>query len=218
MKKETTTRPQIQRPSAKADKQAPTRRDFVKTTATAGAGLLIVPSAIAFGSEANSSLGLGVIGCGGRGNSDGADFLNSTDVRITALADMFEDRVISTRARFDKMSEEKGRAEISDSDLFKGPKAYEKLLQSKDVDLVLITSPPYFHPEHLEAAVNAGKHAYCEKPVATDVQGCQRVIAAGKKAQGKVSVHIGFQKRYDEGYRGRIQRIHAGDIGDIVLG
>src|SRR5215831_5375033 len=218
MKKETITRPQNQAPPAAADKQAPTRRDFVKTTAAAGAGLLIVPSAIAFGSTANSSLGLGVIGCGGRGNYDGGEFLNNTDVRITALADMFEDRVLSTRANFDKMSEAKGRAKISDSNLFKGTKAYEKLLQSKDVDMVMITSPPYFHPEHLEAAVNAGKHAYCEKPVGTDVQGCQRVKAIGKKAQGKVSVHIGFQKRYDEGYRGMIQRIHAGDIGDIILG
>jgi predicted dehydrogenase len=205
-------------PHSTGDKQSLPRRDFVKTTAAAGAGLLIVPSAIAFGSEANSSLGLGVIGCGGRGNYDGGEFLNNTDVRVTALADMFEDRVLSTRANFDKLSEAKGRAKISDSNLFKGPRAYEKLLQSKDVDLVLITSPPYFHPEHLEAAVNAGKHAYCEKPVGTDVHGCQRVIAAGKKAQGKVSIHIGFQKRYDEGYRGMIQRIHAGEIGDIVLG
>lgn len=218
MKKETITQPQIQAPPAGVDKQAPTRRDFVKTTAAAGAGLLIVPSAIAFGSEANSSPGLGIIGCGGRGNYDGDQFLNNTDVRVTALADMFEDRVLSTRANFDKKAEEKGHAKISDSNLFKGTKAYEKLLQSKDVDLVLITSPPYFHPEQFEAAVNAGKHVYCEKPVATDVQGCQRVIAAARKAQGKVSVHIGFQKRYDEGYRGMIQRIHAGEIGDIVLG
>jgi myo-inositol 2-dehydrogenase / D-chiro-inositol 1-dehydrogenase len=204
--------------SSTGDKQSLARRDFVKTTAAAGAGLLIVPSTIAFGSAANSSLGLGIIGCGGRGNYDGGEFLNNTDVRVTALADMFEDRVLSTRANFDKKAEEKGHAKISDSNLFKGHKAYEKLLQSKDVDLVLITSPPYFHPEQLEAAVNAGKHVYCEKPVATDVQGCMRVKAAGKKAQGKVSVHIGFQKRYDEGYRGMIQRIHAGEIGDIVLG
>ncbi|MBO0862658.1 MAG: Gfo/Idh/MocA family oxidoreductase [Chloracidobacterium sp.] len=218
MKKETAIRKHVRPRAASADHQTPTRRDFVKSTAAVGAGLLIVPSAIAFGSEANSSLGLGVIGCGGRGNYDGGKFLNSTDVRITALADLFEDHVLSTRAHFDKLSEEKGRAKISDSNLFKGSKAYEKLLQSKDVDLVLITSPPYFHPEHLEAAVNAGKHVYCEKPVATDVQGCQRVMATGKKAQGKVSLHIGFQKRYDEGYRGMIERIHAGDIGDIVLG
>src|SRR5262245_18184225 len=218
MKKETITRPKTQPVPAASGKQAPTRRDFVKTTAAAGAGLLIVPSSIAFGSAANSSLGLGIIGCGGRGNHDGGQFLNNTDVRITALADMFEDRVLSTRANFEKKAEEKGHSKISDSNLFRGHRAYEKLLQSKDVDLVLITSPPYFHPEHLEAAINAGKHVYCEKPVATDVQGCLRVKAAGKKAQGKVSVHIGFQKRYDEGYRGLIQRIHAGEIGDIVLG
>src|SRR5215471_7382849 len=152
MKKETAIRKQIRPRAASDDNQTPTRRDFVKTTAAMGAGLLIVPSAIAFGSEANSSLGLGVIGCGGRGNYDGGKFLSSTDVRITALADLFEDHVLSTRANFDKMSEAKGRAKISDSNLFKGPRAYEKLLQSKDVDLVLITSPPYFHPEHLEAA------------------------------------------------------------------
>lgn len=196
----------------------PTRRDFVKTTAVAGAGLLIVPAATAFGSTANSSLGLGIIGCGGRGNYDGGEFVKNTDVRVTALMDLFDDRLESTRARFDRVAEEKGYAKISQSNVFKGHRAYEKLVQSKDVDLVLITSPPYFHPDHLEAAVAAGKHVYCEKPVASDVQGCLRVKEIGKKAQGKVSLHVGFQKRYDEGYRGMIERIHAGEIGDIVLG
>lgn len=201
-----------------SEKTAVSRRDFVKTSATVGAGLLIVPSATAFGSVANSSLGLGIIGCGGRGNSDGSDFIKSTDVRITALMDLFDDRLQSTKSRFDRMGEAKGYAKIADANLFKGHKAYEKLLQSKDVDLVLITSPPYFHPEHLEATVSAGKHVYCEKPVATDVAGCMKVKEIGKKYNGKVSMHIGFQKRYDEGYRGMIERIHAGDIGDIVLG
>ncbi|MCG3161553.1 MAG: Inositol 2-dehydrogenase/D-chiro-inositol 3-dehydrogenase [Acidobacteria bacterium] len=196
----------------------PTRRDFVKTTAAAGAGLLIVPSATAFGSAANSSLGLGIIGCGGRGNYDGGEFVRNTDVRVTALMDVFEDRVGATRARFDKMAEEKGQGKIAEANLFKGHRGYEKLVQSKDVDLVLVTSPPYFHPDHLEAAVGAGKHVYLEKPVATDVTGCLRVKNIGKKYDGKVSMHVGFQKRYDEGYRGMIERIHAGEIGDIVLG
>lgn len=194
------------------------RRNFVKTGVAAGAGLLIVPSVTAFGSSANSSLGLGVIGCGGRGNYDGGEFVKNTDVRITALMDLFDDRLESTRAGFDKMAEEKGQAKIPTSNLFKGWRSYEKLVQSKDVDLVLITSPPYFHPDHFEAAVAAGKHVYLEKPVATDVHGCLRVIKAGKQANGKVSVHVGFQKRYDEGYRAVIDRIHAGEIGNIALG
>jgi myo-inositol 2-dehydrogenase / D-chiro-inositol 1-dehydrogenase len=194
------------------------RRDFVKTGVAAGAGLLIVPSATAFGSSANSSLGLGIIGCGGRGNYDGGQFIQNTDVRITALMDLFDDRLESTRAHFDKIAEEKRYAKIPSSNIFKGWRSYENLVQSKDVDLVLITSPPYFHPDHLEAAVAAGKHVYLEKPVATDVSGCLRVIKAGNQAKGKVSIHAGFQKRYDEGYRTVIDKIHAGEIGQIALG
>jgi predicted dehydrogenase len=194
------------------------RRSFVKTGAAAGAGLLIIPSATAFGSTANSSPGLGIIGCGGRGNYDGGEFVKNTDVRVTALMDLFDDRLESTRASFDKMAEEKGQSKIPTSNIFKGWRSYEKLVQSKDVDLVLITSPPYFHPDHFEAAVAAGKHVYLEKPVASDVNGCLRVIKAGKQANSKVSVHVGFQKRYDEGYRAVIERIHSGEIGNIALG
>lgn len=197
---------------------AASRRDFIRTGATAGAGLLIVPSATAFGYGANSSLGLGIIGCGGRGNYDGEQFVNNTDVRVTALMDLFDDRLENTRARFDKAMESKGYARIANTNIFKGWSSYQKLVQSKDVDLVLVTSPPYFHPDHLEAAVAAGKHVYLEKPVATDVTGCLKVMKVGKQAEGKVSVHVGFQKRYDAGYRGVIERIHAGEIGEIALG
>src|SRR5262245_28197676 len=124
------------------------RREFVKTSVTAGAGLLILPSATVFGYSANSSLGLGIIGCGGRGNYDGGEFVKNTDVRVTALMDLFDDRLESTRARLDKVAEEKGvTSKISQSNIFKGHRAYEKLVQSKDVDMVLITSPPYFHPD-----------------------------------------------------------------------
>lgn len=194
------------------------RRDFVKTAATVGAGVMILPASTVFTYAANSSLGLGIIGCGGRGNYDGGEFLNNTDVRITALHDIFEDRVESTRTAFDKKADEKGQAKLSAANLFKGAKGYEKLVQSKDVDLVLVTSPPFFHPEHLEAAVAAGKHVYLEKPVATDVAGCMRVLKIGKQANGKQSIHVGFQKRFDVGYKNTIERIHNGEIGQIVLG
>jgi myo-inositol 2-dehydrogenase / D-chiro-inositol 1-dehydrogenase len=197
---------------------AQSRRGFLKKSAATGAGLMIIPAASVFGTPANSSLGLGIIGCGGRGNYDGGEFLNNTDVRVTALMDLFDDRLEATRARFDKMGEAKGYAKIDNANIFRGAKSYEKLVQSKDVDLVLVTSPPYFHPEHLEAAVAAGKHVYLEKPVATDVTGCLKVMNIGKKYNGKVSMHVGLQKRFDVGYRGMIERIHKGEIGEIVLG
>jgi|KBSSwiStaDraftv2_1062776.scaffolds.fasta_scaffold30549_4 predicted dehydrogenase len=198
--------------------QGQKRRDFLKQTAATGIGLMFVRPESVYGTPANSSLGLGIIGCGGRGNSDGGDFVRNTDVRVTALMDIFDDRLESTRARFDKMADEKGYAKIAGANIFKGWRSYEKLVQSKDVDIVLITSPPYFHPDHFEAAVAANKHVYLEKPVATDVHGCKRVIRAGEKANGKVSIHVGFQKRYSEAYRGLVERVHAGGIGEIGLG
>src|SRR5262245_61397737 len=106
------------------------RRDFVKTSAAAGAGLLILRSATVFGYSANSSLGLGIIGCGGRGNYDGGEFVKNTDVRVTALMDLFDDRLESTRANFDQLATEKGHAKISSANIFKGWRSYEKLLQS----------------------------------------------------------------------------------------
>ena len=194
------------------------RRNFVKAAATVGAGVSILPASTVFTYAANSALGLGIIGLGGRGTYDGGEFLSNTDVRITALHDMFEDKVAAARANFDKKGEAKGYGKIPEANLFKGSRGFEKLVASKDVDLVLVTSPPYFHPEHLEASVAAGKHVYLEKPVATDVAGCMRVLKAGKQADGKVSVHVGFQKRYDVGYKNTVERIHAGEIGPIVLG
>src|SRR5207248_4763165 len=138
--------------------------------------------------------------------------------RVVALADLFADRLAETREKLDALAVEKGLPKTVDPALmFQGPDAYHRLLAAP-LDAVLITSPPYFHPEHFEAAVAAGKHVYLEKPVATDVAGALRVIKAGKQANGKVCVHVGFQKRYDEGYRAVMEKIHAGEIGEIVLG
>ena len=157
----------------------PKRRDFLKQTAATGIGLMFVRPESVYGTPANSSLGLGIIGCGGRGNSDGTDFVRSTDVRVTALVDLFDDRLESTRARFDKVADAKGYAKIAAANIFKGWRSYEKLVQSKDVDIVLITSPPYFHPDHFAAAVAANKHIYLETPVATD--------AASEKNSGQTA-------------------------------
>ena len=191
------------------------RREFLKTSATATAGLVFVKPGSVHGTPANDAIAIGIIGYGGRGNYIGREMLNAGGARIVALHDLFDDRLAETRERFDKLGEEKGLPRIADGMLFRGPQAYHKLLAS-GVDAVVLTSPPYFHPEHFEAVVAAGKHCWLEKPVATDVHGARRIEAAGLKGAGKVSMAVGFQSRYAEPYQEMVRRIHAGAIGDLV--
>lgn len=195
-----------------------TRRGFAKSAALASGALILTNSKTAFGSDANSALRLGLIGCGGRGTHMAGVFVRNTNTQITALSDPFQDRIDGSAAHLNRRLEEMDRSEIDSSRMYAGLKSYEELLALDEVDTVLITSPVYYHPDHLEAAVDAGKHVYCEKPVASDVAGCQQVIRTGEKAEGKVSVMIGFQIRKSQGYIELAERIHNGDIGDPVAG
>ena len=191
------------------------RREFVKTTSTAAAGLLLVSPKIAFGTAANSALQLGMIGCGGRGSSVAETFVTRAGVRMAALADLFQDQLDRARSDFDKFNAGQSHAAIDAKRIYRGPQAYKDLCSS-DVDVILISSPPWFHPTHLEAALAAKKHVYCEKPVATDVHGCKRIQELAKKVDAKQSVHVGFQIRYSPEYKEMTRRIHEGAIGEIA--
>jgi len=192
-----------------------TRRNFLKTAA-ASAAVSVMSPRTAFGAEANSAVRLGIIGCGGRGTGVISSMARNTDARIVAIADIFEDRLLKGRENLNAVCREKGQPQIEESHLFLGSQAYRKLLDLKDVDAVLVSTPAFLHPEHLEAVVEAGKHVYCEKPVAVDVHGVQRVRRAGKKAQGKVSLAVGFQIRHATPFVEMVRRIQEGAIGDIV--
>ena len=102
-----------------------------------------------------------------------------------ALADMFQDQLDTARANFDKLQQAKGFAAIDSSQLFVGPNAFHEIAASREVDAIVVATPPYFHPQHLEAVVAAGKHVYLEKPVAVDVPGAKRVIEIGQRAEGR---------------------------------
>ena len=195
------------------------RRGFVKSSSTVAAvatAWSIVKPETAFGSQANSAIRMGIIGCGGRGSAVAASFVKNTETRIVALADIFGDRLERAFEAFSKLAKEKGQPAVDKNLTFKGSSAYLKLLESKEVDAVLVSTPPFLHPEHLTATVQAGKHVYCEKPVAVDPFGCQQVIQAGKKAQGKLSLAVGFQIRHATPFVEMVKRIHSGAIGDIV--
>jgi predicted dehydrogenase len=193
----------------------PKRREFVKASAAAAAGFVIVKPESVYGTPANDAIAVGIIGSGGRGSGVGRDMIG-VGARIVALHDLFDDKLQAARERLDKLHVEKGLPRIEDKKLFRGPHAYRDLLASGGVDAVLITSPPYWHPDHFEAVVDANKHCYLEKPVASDVWGSKRIEKAGKKGAGKISMAVGFQGRFAPAYEEMVRRIHAGAIGEIV--
>jgi predicted dehydrogenase len=190
------------------------RREFMGTAAAAG--LMILKPQLVRGTAANSAVRVGLLGCGGRGTADASSLVTNGGARVVALADLFADQLEKGKKHFDELAEKNGYAGIDTSQIFRGPKAYEEIANSKEVDAVVITSPPYFHPQHLETVVEAGKHAYCEKPVAVDVPGAKRVIRAGEKAQGRLSIDVGFQIRNAPPFVELVRRIQGGALGEIA--
>src|SRR5437667_8960114 len=172
------------------DADALDRRTFVGATAAAAAALFIRPELVR-GTRANSAIRVGLLGCGGRGTEDAENLLDTGGARVVALADLFQDQLDAARAHFDQVQQAKGYAALDAKQLFVGPRAYERLAASKEVDAIVIATPPYFHPQHLETAVAAGKHVYLAKPVAVDVAGPNRGIELGERAQRRVSLQRG---------------------------
>lgn len=188
------------------------RREFLRA---AGAFTLLKPRLVR-ASAANSAVRVGLLGCGRRGSTDANNIVQNTDARLVALADLFQDQLAKAKQRFDKVAESKGYAGVAQT--FVGPRACQQIVESKEVDAVVIATPAYFHPEHLAAAVAAGKHVYLEKPVAVDVAGTRRVLEAGRKAEKRLSLDVGFQIRSAPPFVELVKRIHAGALGEIVAG
>ena len=189
------------------DGSGTSRRAFLTTAAAIGGPLLVSPRA-AFGSPASSRIALGAIGCGGRGTWIAELFQKHGGYEVRAAADYFQDRVDAFGAKLQVPVERR----------YTGLSGYRRLLES-DVDAVVIESPPYFHPRHAAAAVDAGKHVYLAKPVAVDVPGCRTVEESGRKATANERCFlVDFQTRTDPFYREAVKRAQYGDIGRIVCG
>ncbi len=193
------------------------RRKFIGVAA-ATAGAMFIRPALVHGTAANSAVRVGLLGCGGRGTEDASNLVDTGGARVVALGDLFRDQLDAARAHFDKMQQAKGYAAIDASQLFAGPNAYQQIAASKELDAIVIATPPYYHPRHLEAVVSAGRHVYLEKPVAVDVPGALKVIEIGKRAEGKLSLDVGFQIRDCPPFVEMVRRIHDGAIGKIVCG
>jgi myo-inositol 2-dehydrogenase/D-chiro-inositol 1-dehydrogenase len=190
------------------------RRQFVQTGAACG--LLLLKSRTAFSYQANSAVRLGLLGCGNRGTTVSTSFSKNTTAQVMALADIFPDKLALGRTHFDQLNASLGRAAIDGKMLFHGSHAFEQLASCKDVDLIQISTPPFFHVQHLETAVASGKHVYCEKPVGVDVAQANHALEIAKRVKPTQSVDVGFQVRNAPPIAAIAQKIQAGALGKIA--
>ncbi|MEP3477973.1 MAG: Gfo/Idh/MocA family oxidoreductase [Fuerstiella sp.] len=201
-----------------SEQNNPSRRDFLKTSTTAAAGASLVSSLSAVQAAHTSydeTVRLGMIGCGGRCTGAAGQAMNTEGpTKLVAMCDAFDDRLQGSLKTLQR--KHKDKVDVPKERQFVGFDGYKALLDT-DIDLVLIATPPGFRPIHFEAAVNAGKHVFAEKPVAVDPAGIRRFLGAVQKSKEKdLLVQIGLQRRHEPAYIETIKRLQDGAIGDIV--
>jgi len=192
------------------------RRSFLTSAAAGATAFQIVRPELVRGAG-NEKLRAGLVGCGGRGTAAISNILNGTDnVEIVALGDVFEDRLEDCLRRSKALKPElAARVKVEPDHHFTGFDAYKKVIES--CDIVMLATYPAYRAMHFEAAVEAGKHIFCEKPFATDPVNLRRFMAAAQKSvEKKLTVKSGAQRRSQLWYLDQLKRLKSGELGDIV--
>ena len=191
------------------------RREFIKTSAAFSLAALAPVGSYGF-AAGSDKIRVGLIGCGGRGTGAMRDCINSSEgIKVVAMGDLFRDRLDASLAEL-KDSPFADKVKLTKDNCFVGFDAYKDVIAS-DVDMVILATPPHFRPEHLKAAIEAGKHVFMEKPAAVDPQGVHSVIASSELAQMKgLAIVAGTQRRHQAHYVEIMKRVHNGEIGEIV--
>lgn len=192
------------------------RRDFLK----AGAAATAIPVLAAqFASTAfaagGDKLKVGLVGCGGRGTGAAVQALTADqNVELIAMADAFGDALNSSLTHLKNNQAISARVNVTEEHKFVGLDAYKKVIDSCDV--VLLASPPGFRPAHFKYAVEAGKHIFTEKPMATDAPGVRSIMESVEiSKQKKLAVCAGFCWRYDNAKRAFFEQVHNGALGEV---
>lgn len=186
----------------------PTRRGFL-TTAGITAAAASMPQMVTAQKSDQKKLRIGIIGCGGRANNVGDMARKDGRFEVAALADYFQSAV-----------DEKGnKFKVPANRRFTGINCFKKMIEAGGIDICAVLSPPYFHPEQVEAAVEAGLHIWLAKPIAVDASGVARIEAAAKKAASKSRCFlVDFQTRAFPHYHEAAKHAQNGDMGTLGWG
>lgn len=193
------------------------RRGFLRGALAAGTGVALSNATHAFAAS-GKEIKIGLIGSGGRGSGAADQALSSPNsgFKLWAMADASKERLDGSYSNLSNKHADK--VAVTDDRKFVGLDGYEKVI--KECDLVILATPPGFRPYHFEAAVNAGKNVFMEKPVAVDAPGIRKVLEMAKVADQKgLKVATGLQRRYQKCYREALKEVKENNIiGEIVSG
>ena len=208
------------------DSSNSSRRQFLKTSTAVAAGAAILSQASkaqAYEAFGDKEIKIGLIGCGGRGTGAVSQLFNAAGpIKLVAMGDAFDYRLKGSLNSLTNGIRKSDRnladyIDVPESRQHVGLDAYQKVLES-DCDVVVLATPPGFRPDQFEAAIDAGKHVFMEKPVAVDAPGIRKILAAGKKAEEKgLAVQVGLQRQHEPKYMETVKQLHEGAIGDIIL-
>jgi predicted dehydrogenase len=194
------------------------RRNFIKQSAyISGGALLTAKSGRLFAADSDQ-LGIAIVGAGDRGTYDLIRCLHSSSgIALVAMADMFEDQLDKSVKRIRTEVLDREKVKITPDTMYLGFDAYKKVLAMKEVDLVLLTTPPGFRPQMVRAAIEAGKHIFMEKPGAVDPVGVRSLLESTKLAKQKgLAIGVGFQQRWMKQYIQLLDHVKNGKIGEVA--
>jgi predicted dehydrogenase len=194
------------------------RRTFLKKTAYLSGSAVLAARTTGIIAAGSDTIGVALIGCGDRGTYDLIACLRSTPgVELVAMADMFQDKLDTSLEEIRSQIKDPAKLRISPETMFLGFDAYKKVLAMKEVDLVLLTTPPGFRPQMTRAAVEAGKHIFMEKPGAVDPVGVRSLFETTDLARKKcIALAAGFQQRWMPQYIELLKLVRTGQIGQIT--
>jgi predicted dehydrogenase len=192
----------------------PSRRSFIGKFTKAAIGASLFPTIISARDKkrnllslsrghqpfsANDQLQIALIGAGGMGNADADTAITVPGVKLVAACDLYDGRLADAKKKWG-------------ADIFT-TRDYREIVNRKDIDAVIIATPDHWHKDISVAAMNAGKHVYCEKPMVHDISEGPAVVAAQKK--NKVVYQVGSQGLSSLGNEKAKQLLKDGAIGQL---
>ena len=196
----------------------PSRRGFMKASAVAGAAVTLPAASYAKVLHANENLRVGFIGVGGRCQQHIDVILKMQEekkgVTPVAACDVWDGDPTKGRGKGQGLYPSAKRMGVNQDDKDHVGKDYRKVLDQKDVDLVVVATPDHWHARITIDALNAGKHVYCEKPMTRTIAEAQAVVDAWRKT-GKV-MSVGVQSMADPTWQKANDLITSGRIGHVL--